>query len=323
MALTRRASLAALSTVALTPLLGGTAAEAGTTAGPSVAPSDDAFARLEQEFDARLGVYAFDTGSGRVVEHRADDRFAFASTYKALAAGAVVRKNSPRRLERVLRYSRDDLVAHSPVTEQHVGTGMTLRALCDAAVRHSDNTAGNLLFRDLGGPRGFQRALAGLGDRTTRADRWETALNQATPGDLRDTSTPRALATDLHAYALGDTLGAEGRALVVDWLRRNTTGDALVRAGVPADWRVGDKTGTAEYGTRNDIAVLWPPHREPIVVAVLSSRATPDAEHDDRLIARAAEAVVAALRRRPTGQEKGIRSGRQTVPGGGSVPSTK
>ncbi|MFE2322938.1 class A beta-lactamase [Streptomyces sp. NPDC059385] len=296
MALTRRASLAALSTVALAPLLGGATAEADAAPGPSVGPADDAFARLEQEFDARLGVYALDTGNGRVVAHRADERFAFASTYKALAAAAVVRRNSPEGLDRVLHYTRDDLVTHSPVTEQHVGTGMTLRALCDAAVRHSDNTAGNLLFRELGGPKGFQRALAALGDHTTRADRWETALNEGTPGDLRDTSTPRALATGLHAVTLGDALGAEGRALVVDWLRRNTTGGALVRAGVPADWRVGDKTGTAEYGTRNDIAVLWPPRRAPIVVAILSSRTTPDAGHDDRLVARAAEAVVAALR---------------------------
>lgn len=295
MALTRRASLAALSTVALTPLLGSATAEAGTPDGPSVTPAGDAFARLEREFDARLGVYALDTGNGHVIAHRADERFAYASTFKALAAGAVVKKNSPSGLERVLRYTRDDLVAHSPVTEQHVGTGMTLRALCDAAVRYSDNTAGNLLLRDLGGPRGFQRALAGLGDRTTRADRWETALNEATPGDVRDTSTPRALATDLRAYTLGDALGAEGRALVIDWLRRNTTGAGLIRAGVPAGWQVGDKTGTAEYGTRNDIGVLWPPHREPVVVAVLSSRTAPDAEHDDRLVARAAAAVVAAL----------------------------
>ncbi|MEV5970443.1 class A beta-lactamase [Streptomyces sp. NPDC051921] len=302
LALTRRAALAALSTVALAPLLGcttskgDTAERADAAAGrASAAPAEQPFARLEREFGARLGVYALDTGDGRVVAHRADERFAYASTFKALAAAAVVRKNSPAGLDRVVRYGRDDLVAHSPVTERHVGTGMTLRALCDAAVRYSDNTAGNLLFRDLGGPRGLQSALAELGDGTTRSDRYETALNEAAPGDPRDTSTPRALATDLHAYALGPALDAEGKALLVDWLKRNTTGDDLIRAGVPTDWQVGDKTGTAHHGTRNDIALAWPPHRAPIVIAILSSRDAQDADHDDRLIARAAQAVVAAL----------------------------
>ncbi|MFF0435456.1 class A beta-lactamase [Streptomyces sp. NPDC004327] len=300
MALTRRASLAALSTAALAPLLGCATEQARpaprTPAAPrSSAAADDVFARLEREFDARLGVYALDTGDGRVVAHRADERFAYASTYKALAAAAVVRKNTPAGLGRVVRYTRDDLVAHSPVTERYVDSGMTLRALCDAAVRRSDNTAGNLLFRELGGPRGFQARLAALGDDITRAERYETALNEAAPGDLRDTSTPRALATALRTYALGDALDAEGRALLVDWLRRNTTGDRLVRAGVPAGWRVGDKTGTADYGTRNDIALAWPPHRPPVVIAVLSSRAARGAVPDDRLIAEAARAVVAAL----------------------------
>ncbi|MFG3343646.1 class A beta-lactamase [Streptomyces sp. NPDC048018] len=295
MALTRRASLAALSTAALAPMLGCDVEKTDATSQPSATPTDDVFVRLERRFDARLGVHAVDTGDGSVLAHRADERFAYASTYKALAAAAVLKENAPGTLDRVVRYTRGDLVTHAPITERHVDTGMTLRALCDAAVRHSDNTAGNLLFRVLGGPKGFQAALAGIGDATTRADRYETALNEATPGDLRDTSTPRALATDLRAYALGDVLDTEGKALFVDWLKRNTTGDDVIRAGVPTGWQVGDKTGTADYGTRNDIGILWPPDRAPIVLAVLSSRAAPKAEHDDRLIAQATAAVVAAL----------------------------
>jgi beta-lactamase class A len=240
-------------------------------------------------------VYALDTGSGRVVSHRGDERFAFASTYKALAAAAVAKKNHGREMDRIVHYTQDDIVDHSPITEKHVGTGMTLRALCDAAVRYSDNTAGNLLFHDLDGPKGFQAALAALGDDITHADRYETALNEATPGDPRDTSTPRALAIDLHAYTLGDALDPEGRVLVIDWLKRNTTGDNLIRAGVPADWRIGDKTGTASYGTRNDIAIAWPPNRDPIIIAILSSRATQDAGYDDRLIAQATGIIVTAM----------------------------
>jgi beta-lactamase class A len=263
---------------------------------PDFAGLEAEFARLEAEFDARLGVYAVDTGTGRTVEHRADERFAYASTFKALAAAAVLDATSTAELDQVVRYTRADLVMHSPITEQHVGQGMTLRELGDAAVRYSDNTAANLLLARLGGPAGFERALRDLGDQVTDPERFETDLNEAAPGDQRDTSTPRALATDLRAYVLGDALSVEDRSVLTGWLRGNTTGDTLIRAGVPAGWQVGDKTGSGGYGTRNDIAVVWPPDGAPIVLAILSSRDQKDAEHDDRLIARAAKLTIEALR---------------------------
>ncbi|MBO4206203.1 class A beta-lactamase, partial [Micromonospora echinofusca] len=257
-------------------------------------PSDvaPALRRLESEFDARLGVYAVDTGSGRTVQYRADERFAYASTFKALAAAAVLDLTSPAELGTVVRYTRDDLVTYSPVTEKHVGEGLTLRQVADAAVRYSDNTAGNLLLRRLGGPQRFEEALRAIGDGTTEVDRYETELNEARPGDPRDTSTPRALAADLRAYAVGDALDPDDREILTGWLRGNTTGADLVRAGVPGGWVVGDKTGSGGYGTRNDIAVIWPPGRAPIVLAVLSSRDSRDASYDNALIARATRVVV-------------------------------
>ncbi|MFV2103205.1 class A beta-lactamase [Micromonospora sp. LOL_024] len=262
----------------------------------TVAPVAVDFAPLEKEFDARLGVYAVDTGTGRSVSHRADERFAYASTCKALAAGAVLAATSTEELDRIVTYSRDDLVTYSPITEQHLATGMSLRAIADAAVRHSDNTAGNLLLRALGGPDGLKRALRGIGDGVTEPVRWETELNAFVPGDSRDTSTPKALATSLRTYAVDDTLTEADRAVLVDWLKRNTTGDKVIRAGTPDGWEVGDKTGSADYGTRNDIAVIWPPDRAPIVLAVLSDRAARDAERNDVLLARATELTLAALR---------------------------
>ncbi|MFD6418691.1 class A beta-lactamase [Streptomyces sp. NPDC060194] len=254
---------------------------------------------LEGEFGARVGVYAVDAGSGRTVAYRDGERFAYASTFKALAAGAVLRRHGAEGTDRVVAYTADDLVPHSPVTERHLREGMTLGELCDAAVRYSDNTAGNLLLDALGGPRGFGEELRRIGDDTTRPARRETALNDWTPGDDRDTTTPRAFAEDLRAYAVGDALGAEERARLTDWLRRNTTGDALVRAGAPKGWTVGDKTGAGStYGTRNDIAVLWPDGRgsAPIVMAVMTNRRDPQARYDDALIARTTTAVLAELR---------------------------
>jgi beta-lactamase class A len=257
------------------------------------------FARLEARFGARLGVYAVDTGSGRTVEHRADERFPYASTFKALAAAAVLATTSPQEMRTVVRYSRSDLVEYSPVTEQNVRRGMTLSGIAAAAVTRSDNTAGNLLLERLGGPQGLEDALRALGDRYTEAARTEPALNEATPGDISDTSTPRALASDLRAYAVDDALDRHDRAVLNGWLRANTTGAALIRAGVPSDWDVGDKTGTARYGTRNDIAVLRPPGSAPIVLAILSTRAEEAADLDDALVAAAARVATTALAPRP------------------------
>ncbi len=252
-------------------------------------------AALEARFDARLGLFAVDTSSGRTLQHRADERFAHASTIKALAVGALLAQTSPADLERSVPITAGDLAAgYAPVTEGRVGSAMTLAELCDAAVRFSDNTALNLLLRELGGPAGLDAALEAIGDDVTEVARTEPDLNGAVPGDPRDTTTPRALAASLRFYAV-DGAAADDRALLADGLRRNTTGDALIRAGVPADWEVGDKTDTGAYGTRNDIAVLTPPGRAPIVLAVMSSRDEPDAEHDDTLIAEAARVVVAGL----------------------------
>ncbi|MEV0281862.1 class A beta-lactamase [Streptomyces sp. NPDC050610] len=255
-----------------------------------------AFMGLERKYDARIGVYAVDTGTGREVTYKDGERFAYNSTFKALAAGALLRKYSLSGMDRVIKYSESDLIANSPVTEKHVGTGMKLGELCDAAVRFSDNTAANLMFDEIGGPKGLNAELKKIGDDVIRMERREPELSRWLPGDTRDTSTPRAMAKDLRVFVLGNVLGQKERAQLTTWLRTNTTGDNLIRAGVPKGWVVGDKTGTGSYyGARNDIAVLWPPHKAPIVVAILSHRNKKDAEHDDKVIAEAATVVTNTL----------------------------
>ena len=259
------------------------------------ANTNERFIQLEKEFDAQIGVYAIDTGTDQTIEYRPEERFAFASTYKALAAAILLKQNSLEELEKVITYTEDELVPYSPVTEKHVDTGMTLLELGEAAVRFSDNTAGNLLFEAVGGPQGFEQALRQIGDDVTEADRLEPDLNKFTPGDTRDTSTPRALATSLQAFAVGGLLSGDKRELFTDWLKGNATGDPLIRAGAPEGWEVGDKSGAGSYGTRNDIAVVWPPNRKPIVMAVLSRHHTEDAAYDDELIAQAAKITLNAL----------------------------
>ncbi|MFE5828073.1 class A beta-lactamase [Streptomyces erythrochromogenes] len=259
-------------------------------------PAAKSFKQLEQDLHARMGVYALDTGTGREIAYRGNERFAHASTIKALAVGILLQRASDADLDTVVSYRPEDLQKYAPITSQNVATGMSLRDLAIAAVQYSDNTAANLVFDKLGGPAGLQQALRSLGDTTTNTDRPEPALNEATPGDPRDTSTPRALATDLRSLVLGDVLSSSRRQLLTDWLLRNTTGGPYIRAGVPAGWKVGDKTGNGGYGTRNDIAVVWPDGgRSPIVIAVLSDRDKTGAASDDALIATATKAALDAL----------------------------
>ncbi|MER6133700.1 class A beta-lactamase [Streptomyces sp. NPDC001815] len=262
----------------------------------ATAPYTGELKELERKFDARLGVYAIDTGTGREVAYRDGERFGYHSTFKALEAGAVLRKYSLSGMDKVIRYSSDDLVANSPVTEKHVSTGMTLSELCDAAVRYSDNTAANLLFEALGGPGRLQSELRKLGDKVTQMGRIEPHLSDWVPGETRDTSTPRALAKDLRAYVLGDVLRKRERAQLTTWLKTNTTGNEVIRAGVPAGWVVGDKTGSGSgYGARNDIAVVWPPDSAPIVMAILTNRGKAQDVHDNKLLAEAASVVAETL----------------------------
>nr|WP_242214707.1 class A beta-lactamase Bla1 [Bacillus cereus group sp. BfR-BA-01383] len=254
------------------------------------------FAQLEKKFDARLGVYAIDTGTNRTIAYRPNERFAFASTYKALAAGVLLQQNSIDKLNEVITYTKADLVEYSPVTEKHVDTGMTLGEIAEAAVRSSDNTAGNILFHKIGRPEGYEKALRQIGDRVTMSDRLETELNEAIPGDIRDTSTAKAIATNLKAFTVGNALPDHKRKVLTEWMKGNATGDKLIRAGVPTDWIVGDKSGAGSYGTRNDIAIVWPPNRAPIIIAILSSKDEKEDTYDNQLIAEAAEVIVKDLR---------------------------
>ncbi|MCD0423481.1 class A beta-lactamase [Rubrivivax sp. JA1024] len=254
-------------------------------------------ARLEADSGGRLGVGVLDTASGRTIGHRLDERFPMCSTFKVLAAGLVLARIDRKQesLDRRVSYAKSDLVTYAPATDKHVEDGMTIAELCEAAITLSDNTAGNLLLASFGGPAGLTTFARSLGDDTTRLDRIETELNEALPGDPRDTTSPRAMAQDLRALTLGDALSPASRAQLITWLKANTTGGTRLRAGVPTGWTVGDKTGTGDRGTANDVAVIWPPQRAPLIVTVYLTGATVARDQQNKIIADVGAEVVRAF----------------------------
>jgi beta-lactamase class A len=266
---------------------------------PSAAFAADAetrLAELEKANGGRLGVAVLEVGSGRRVERRAHERFPMCSTFKWLAAAFVLARvdRGEERLDRRIAFAKDDLVPYSPITGKHTGPpGMTLEELCHAAVTVSDNTAGNLLLASFGGPAGLTKYARSLGDEATRLDRNEVELNEATPGDVRDTTTPAAMTGNVRRLILGDALSAASRAKLTDWLVGNTTGDSRLRAGFPKGWRVGDKTGSGDHGVTNDVAIAWPPERQPLIVAAYYAESLADDKARNAVLAEVARIVAA------------------------------
>jgi beta-lactamase class A len=261
------------------------ASPAGSLAAPSRRFGDlpQLLAQLEKDSSGRLGVAVLDAGTRKNVGYRKDERFAMCSTFKALLAAAVLHKVDigNESLSRTVAIPGTGLLVNSLATQEHAGTTMRIRDLAAAIVTMSDNTAANLLLATVGGPGGLTRFARSIGDRVTRLDRAEIALNEARPGDPRDTTSPAAMVSNLQELLLRDKLLPPSRQLLTEWLIANKTGDARIRAGLVSGWRVGDKTGSNGENTTNDIAIIWPPNRPPVLVAAyLTACAGPEAKRN-------------------------------------------
>lgn len=308
----RRTTFSVLASLALVPLTGVTAPAAlsatqaaSTQMASTQVVSDEAQARkelrtLEASFKGRIGAYAVDTATGKTVTYRAGERFPMLSTFKAMAAAAVLHKartSEPGLMDKVIRWTDAEVKENSPVTKDHVKDGLTVAQLCDAAITQSDNTAGNMLLKQLGGPAGLTGYLRTLKDPISRLDRWETELNDWNPKEKRDTTTPAAMGRDLRAVTVGKALNAKDRAQLNTWLIANQTGDERIRAGLPKTWKIGDKTGkTSHYGATNDIAIVWPGESAaPIIMSVYTNGKTADAVIDNKVLADTATILARGL----------------------------
>jgi beta-lactamase class A len=275
-------------------------ATAALIARPTLASGSavDRLAAVEFGIGGRLGVAALATGTGQRVDFRSDHRWPMCSTFKLLLAGAVLAKvdAGQEQLDRAIAFGKDDLQDYAPAVKKNLGLGkMSVRDLCEAAIRWSDNSAANLLLSTIGGPEEVNSFTRSMDDHVTHLDRIEPFLNVVPPGDARDTTSPAAMLLDMKMLLLHDRLLPASRQLLIDWLVACETGKERLRAGMPAGWRVGDKTGTWSGGSSNDVAVVWPPGRDPLLITAYLANSSASQAEQNKALAEVAKIVADEL----------------------------
>ena len=257
-------------------------------------------ADLEVASGGRIGLSVINTGDNMHLQYRDEERFPMCSTSKVMAVSAILNqsKKDSQLLQYKIAYTKKDVESsgYAPITKKNVIEGMVISGLCKAAITKSDNTAMNLLIKKLGGPEAVTSFAHSIGDNKFRLDRYEPELNSAIPGDLRDTTTPKAMTESLNKLVFGDALELTQQDQLLAWLKGNTTGSARIRAGVPNGWLVGDKTGTGSYGTTNDIGIIWPPQGSPIIVSIYFTQNKKDASPRDDVIASVTRIMINSLK---------------------------
>lgn len=254
-------------------------------------------AQLEASSGGRLGVAAINTGNNQRIAYRANEYFPMGCTSKVIGVAAILKKSMTDKqlLQETIKYKKSDLTHWTPITEKHLADGMTIAELCAAAISYSDNTAMNLLTQKLGGPAGLNAFARSINDQHFKQDHWWPDEALASPASKEDATTPAAMEESLRRLILSDVLAPPQRDMLIDWLKKNVTGDTRIRAGLPKDWIVGDKTGSGfNYGTTNDIAVIWPPKCNPVVLTIYYSSNDKNSPKREDIIAAATRIVIDA-----------------------------
>lgn len=250
--------------------------------------------QAESSLQARVGLAVLDTADGQRWQYRADERFPMASTSKALICAALLARGQGA-MKTAWLVQQEAIQSYSPTTEKMVGEYVPAAQLCAITMRNSDNTAANGVLEMLGGPAAVTSFVRTVGDSVTRLDRNEPTLNEARPGDPRDTTTPQAMVQTLQNLVLGDALEPHARERLIAWLRNNEVGGPLLRAGVPEDWTMADRTGAGGFGTRGVVAVIWPPKRAPLIAAVYVTETEASMEDSNTAIAMIGKAIAVSV----------------------------
>jgi len=254
----------------------------------------------ENALQARVGMTVFDANTGTTWQYRGDERFPLNSTHKIFSCAALLAKVDGKSLslDQSVSISKEMLVTYSPITEKSLSPQtMTFGEVCRAAVSYSDNTAANVVFDAIGGTTGFNSYMQSIGDDQTRLDRKEPELNDATPGDERDTTTPNDIVSSLRKILLGNGLSVSSRNVLTQWMLDDQVAGALLRASLPSNWKIADKTGAGGYGSRSIVAVIWPPSKQPVVVGIYVTQTKASLQASNEAIARIGAALKEAIGR--------------------------
>ena len=257
-------------------------------------PSLKKISLLEQKFSGRIGIYAIDINSHKIIAYRANERFPLQSTLKFMAVSALLKLNNKNTLKNKICYTKKDLISWHPVTGKYIASGMTLNSLAEAAISYSDNPAINLIMKSLGGPKSITAFAHAIGNKSFKLLHYEGNLN-SNPNNKEDTATPKDMAISLQKVVLGKLLAEPQRKELIMWMRNNTTGYKRIRAGVPNGWIVADKTGSGNFGIANDIGVLWSPSCKPIVLAIYTIQdGRPSAKAREDIVAKTTHIILSA-----------------------------
>jgi beta-lactamase class A len=240
----------------------------------------DFFLQRERITGGHIGFYAHDLQTGRVLAWRENEHFVMCSSFKMSLAACVLAKTDrgQEHLDRIIHYGSADISGYAPVAQQNLATGgMTVAAMCQAAVEYSDNCCAGKLLTSIGGPAGMTQFWRATGDTVSRLDHTEPQLNFTPPGGVTDTTTPRAMAGNVQRFLLGNVLKPKSRQLLTGWMLNCQTGTDLLRAGLPG-WKVADKTGHNGKDALGDIAVGWPAPGHAVSLCAYTRGGSPESD---------------------------------------------
>ena len=256
-----------------------------------VSTIDKQLKKIEDTYQVKVGVYAIDTNSDKNIAYNADKRFPFQSTCKFMGVSALLAKDTKKPiLQKAVTVTPQDMLFWHPISGQYLNKKTTLQTLAEGAISYSDNPAINIIIRNLGGLDSVNQFARNIGNQSFVIKHYEVNLN-SNPKKVDDTSTPKDMGLSVEKILLGDVLTKRNKALLINWMRNNTTGYNRIRAGVPLGWTVADKTGSGSFGVANDIGIAWSPMCNPVVLSIFTYRSKPSAKPRDVVIKEVTKAV--------------------------------
>lgn len=255
---------------------------------------DEDISLIEQQTSSRIGVSVWDTQTDERWDYRGDERFPLMSTFKTLACATMLSDMDSGKLSKNATAKVDErsIVVWSPVMDKLAGQNTRVEHACEAAMLMSDNTAANLVLNEIGGPKAVTMFLRSIGDKATRLDRLEPRLNEATPGDNRDTTTPNAMVNTLRTLIEGETLSYESRVQLKIWMQDNKVSDSLMRSVLPTGWSIADRSGAGGHGSRGINAIIWKENHRPVYISIYVTETELSLQARDQLIAQISQLIL-------------------------------